>query len=92
MVLDTGSPVSAISPDTEGQLLHLRLIREGSERSRYILNQLTSDGQPLPDFEVRVLPRLGRLGIVGLVGLDFLMRFRRVHFDMDTFQLTLEDP
>ena len=91
MVLDTGSPVSAISTDTERQLLHSRLIREGSERGRYLLPSLSAESQTLPDLEVRLLSRLDRLGIVGLVGLDFLMRFRRIHFDVDAFQLTLED-
>lgn len=91
MVLDTGSPVSALSPSTAERLLHLRLIRDG-ERGRYGLTPLTSDGQPLPDLEVRVLPRLDRLGIVGLVGLDFLMRFRRIDFDVEAFRLTLADP
>jgi hypothetical protein len=91
MVLDTGSPVSAISPEAVTRLLELRLTREGSQPRSYILEQITSGGQPLPDLEVRVLARLDRLGIVGLVGLDFLMRFRRIHFDVDTFQLVLED-
>ncbi len=80
-----------VSPSAAGRLLQFRLITESSERGRYILTQLTSDGQPLPDFEVRVLFRLDRLEIVGLVGLDFLMRFRHIHFNVDTFQLALEN-
>lgn len=91
MVLDSGSPVSAISPETAVALETLGLLAPAQNpRYEHRLAGLTVHSQALPDLEVRILPRLTRLRIVGLLGLDFLARFSAVHFYVDTLQLVLE--
>ena len=89
-MLDTGSPASAISPAARDELVFKRLVLPAAVSSGYLLTNSTVNGQPLPDFMVRVLPRLTRLGVDGLLGLDFLRRFRRVGFLVDDLLLTLE--
>lgn len=92
MVLDTGSPVSVISPVVLDDLLARGLVRPEASSNRYVLTGLSVQGQPLPDLSVRVLPRLARIQVDGLLGLDFLRSFKAVHFHVDTFRLVLEDP
>ena len=92
MVIDSGSPVSAISPEIADELRQFELLAPAeAPRYEYRLTALTVDGQPLPDLEVRILPRLTRLGIAGLVGLDFLSQFLAVHFYVLRRELVLED-
>jgi hypothetical protein len=92
MVLDPGSPVSAINPAVRDELRGLGLLREGSRSRYYQLTPLTVERQPFPDLEVRALPRLSQLQIEGLIGLDFLRQFAAVHFYVATLQLVLEYP
>jgi len=92
MVLDTGSPVSVISPLVLDDLLARRLVHPEVSSNRYLLTGLSVQGQSLPDLLVRVLPRLARIQVDGLLGLDFLRSFKAVHFHVDTFRLVLEDP
>src|SRR5437667_9714223 len=68
-VIDTGSPVSVISPATADTLLARRLTVSISETGTYLLTRLTVEDQPLPDLVVRVLPRLSRIAVQGLLGL-----------------------
>lgn len=91
MVLDSGSPVSAISPETAAALSTLGLLAP-AQRPRYQhrLTSLTVQGQQLPDLEVRILSRLSRLQVVGLLGLDFLSQFKAVHYYVETRRLILE--
>ena len=92
MVLDTGSPVSVLSPLALADLLARGLLGPEVASNRYLLAGLSVQGQSLPDMLVRVLPRLARIQVDGLLGLDFLRSFRAVHFHVDTFRLILEDP
>ncbi|HEY7060740.1 MAG TPA: hypothetical protein VII06_04620 [Chloroflexota bacterium] len=93
MVLDTGSPVSALSPTIAQRLYSRGLLRPASAPSYYSLSGLSAEdavGQPgLPDLTVRALPRLGRLQIEGLLGLDFFRQFDRVCFQLSAMQLEL---
>lgn len=88
-VLDTGSPVSAISPRTERVLLGDGLLQSASCPNRYGLVSLTAQGQYVPDMEVGVIRRLDRLDVEALIGLDFLMQFASIHFDTRALQLRL---
>src|SRR5262245_5941142 len=75
MVLDTGSPASAISPGISRALRTRGLLRESRIPGSYQLTELTAADTPrkppLPNVTVRILPRLDRLKIEGLLGLDF---------------------
>ena len=91
MVLDPGSPVSAISPETRDDLARLNLLQPGSSsRYEHRLSGLVVQGQLFPDLDVRVLRKLSRLQVDGLVGLDFLSRFFAIHFYVLTSELVLE--
>lgn len=93
MVLDPGSPVSAISPQTREDLSRLNLPRPTSHpRYEHRLAQLVVQGQPLPEFDVRVLRKLSRLGVDGLIGLDFLAQFFAIRYYVGTMELVLEYP
>jgi hypothetical protein len=92
MVFDTGSPVSAISPETKVDLEGRGLLRGADRPGTYRLSDLTADGQLLPDLEVRVMARLTRLQIDGLMGLDYLGNFEWAHFHIPTLLLTLQYP
>ena len=89
-VLDTGAPQSAVSPRIEARLLDLGLLGPSPIPRRYRLAGLTAQGRELPEIEVGVIRRLDLIGVDGLLGLDFLRKFRRLHFDMHTLVLTLE--
>ena len=89
MVLDTGSPVSALSPRT-GAILETRgLLNPRRDSNLYILRDLAISGQSIPDLELRILPRLDRLQVVGLLGLDFLRVFDDIHFNVPSLRLRL---
>lgn len=89
-VLDTGSPVSAISPRTERVLLGDGLLQATTRPGRYRLGSLTAQNQQLPELDVGVIRRLDRLDIDGLLGLDFLTHFEHIHFHTGSVQLVLE--
>ena len=96
MVLDTGSPVSALSPAI-GQHLHAHgLLYPGGATGYLRLAPLTASRAtgrpPLPDISMRILHRLGRLQIDGLLGLDFFRQFERVCFQFSGMQLELTYP
>ncbi len=93
MVLETGSPVSALSPSI-AQHLHSRKLLQADPAPGYFrpapLTAAQAPGHPpLPDLAVRVLPRLTRLRIDGLLGLDFFRRFDRVCFQLSAMRLEL---
>jgi hypothetical protein len=96
MVLDTGSPVSAISPQVREDLRTASLLQAADEPRYYRLSDVaargTDDWLPLLDLDVRVLPRLSLLGIEGLLGLDFFRNFGRVCFHLSDWQIVLEYP
>jgi hypothetical protein len=90
-VLDTGSPVSAISPRIRSNLASRgRLIPAGG--NRYLLSHLTLHGQTIPDLRVGVLSRLDRIGVDAILGLDFLFQFEEIAFNTRTMTLTLIAP
>ena len=88
-VLDTGAPVSAISPNVHARLTESGLLQLAATPNRYRLASLTVDGQPLLDLEVSVIRRLDRLDVDALLGLDFLTTFAHVHFDTVALRLRL---
>lgn len=93
LVLDPGSPVSAISPETRDDLSRLHLLPPASDlRYEHRLADLVVQEQPLPDFDVRVLRKLSRLGVDGLIGLDFLRQFFAIHYYVGSMELVLEYP
>ena len=55
----------------------------------YVLKDLQLGGRPMPALEVRVNSGIGLLGFEGILGLDFLGRFREIHFDVPSRRLTL---
>jgi len=93
MVLDTGSPASAISPGISRALRARGLLRESRTPGSYHLTALTAEDAarkpPLPNLTVRILPRLDRLAIEGLLGLDFFRLFDHICFDFPTSSLIL---
>lgn len=92
LVLDTGSPVSALSARMSHEVAARGLLHATSNPTRFRLANLTIAGEAIPDLAVAILPRLDRLEIDGLLGLDFLLDFNRIVFDVRTFDLVLEDP
>lgn len=88
-VLDTGSPISAISPGVHARLTEGGLLQAAARPNRYRLAPLTVAGQPLPDLEVGIIRRLDRLEVDGLLGLDFLTQFAHIHFDPAALRLRL---
>jgi hypothetical protein len=89
-VLDTGSPVSAISPRIQQELENRRLLGPSAIPRRYLLSEIAAQSQSLPDLDVAVLPRLDRIGVDGLLGLDFLTQFESIHFHTRSLRLVLE--
>jgi hypothetical protein len=89
MVLDTGAPVSAISPEIWDELQTRDLLRTAPSAGYHLISDITVDGQPMPDLAVRVLPRLSRIGVEGLLGLDYLGKFESVYFHIPTLRITL---
>jgi hypothetical protein len=90
MVLDTGSPLSAISRQSYNELASAgRLIPFDEPRRRYILQGLSIQGQPIIDLQVRVSLRVTQAGADGVLRLDFLQQFREVCFDVPSLRLTL---
>ena len=90
MVFDSGSPMSAISPEIRARLGGRGVVGETAKPSTYRLTGLTAEGQSLPDLDVRVMPRLTRLQINGLIGLNYLGIFESICFDVPTLRLTLK--
>lgn len=89
-VVDSGAPMSAISPETADFLRRLGLLAPPVDpRYHFRLTSAIADGQPLPDFDVRVLRRLATLEIRALVGLDFLQQFTWIRFHVPTRRLFL---
>ena len=90
MVLDCGSPRSAISPGLSQDLQRQGLLHATADPRSYRLTNLTADANPLPDLIVRELSRLTRLKIDGLLGLDFFGSFELTCFRLSTSQPLLE--
>ena len=88
MVLDTGSPLSGISYLTRDELASNGVLVPAGPR-RYLLRDLSIEGQPLPDVVVRLSPRASAVGIDGMLGLDFLNTFTEIQLSVPTLWLTL---
>src|SRR5262245_39246042 len=93
MVLDTGSPVSAVSHAVASDLVNRSLLKPTDDPRLFGLGILTAeevpDKPPLPDVTVCILPRLTPLRIAGLLGLDFFRQFDHICFDFPASSLTL---
>lgn len=88
MVLDTGSPLSAIGEVTRDRLLSLGVLA-GPQARRFVLRDVRIDEQPIADLAVRLSRRVTEVGADGVLGLDFLGRFTDIHFHVPTMRLTL---
>ena len=88
MVLDSGSPQSALSRSAMVDLNASNLLTQ-ARGLVFLLGNLEIQGHAIPDLLVQPVARLGRLGIDGALGLDFFNMFRRVSFDTVTLELTL---
>jgi hypothetical protein len=92
MVVDSGAPISAISPEIAAELAELKLLGQDAHPPyQYRLSGISLQGRALPDLQVRVLPRLTRLRVDGLVELDFLRQFAAIHFYVATLRLVLDE-
>jgi hypothetical protein len=89
-VLDTGAPVSAISPQIAADMQLRDLLQPSPIPRRHRMTGLSSQGYSLPDLDIAVLNRLARIGVDGLLGLDFLMHFEHIHFHTRSLRLELE--
>ena len=89
-VVDSGSPASVISPEVRSGLAAAGLLIAGGSPGAYRLTDAWVQGQQMPEFDVRVLPRLDRIHVDGLLGLDFLTKFETMIFHVPTLTLTLE--
>lgn len=90
-VLNTFRPVSLISSDTATILDGFQCLNAFGE-SRYLVDGLTIGGHPMSDLAVRISPAAGLVQVEGMLGLDFINRFRSIHFDVVDGRLTLELP
>jgi hypothetical protein len=88
LVLDTGSPLSAISDATFSHLQQSGLVAAVGSNA-YSLQSVSIQGQPLPDLHVRLSRRASRLGIDGILGLTFFGQFSDIHIQVPTLRLTL---
>jgi len=91
MVVDTGSPLSAISAGMMIVLTEMRFLDRIRDRL-YLLRRISIAGQTLPDLEVHLSSRATRLGIQGILGLNFLQQFTEVRFRTADLLLMLVDP
>lgn len=87
-VLHTGHLRSSINRATYAALSGLDLLRPITNRSAMI-EQLSAEGQPLPNLNVRLGLAATTLGIEGILGLDFLEQFEEVRFNFAALELTL---
>jgi len=88
VMLNSGRPQSVISRTSRDRLVVLDLLRHESG-DRYRLAGAEADGQPLPDFPLRLSAGPALLGVEGMLGLDFFDQFVRVCLDTDPLLLTL---
>jgi hypothetical protein len=92
MVLDTGAPLSALSPGVALDLTRRGLLLSSGRPNLHRLTDLSIGGQRVADLEVGVVRRLERLQIEGLLGLDFLGLFEDIHFNVPSLHLRLVPP
>jgi hypothetical protein len=90
LVLDTGSPFTAIADSLRQTLADAGLLTE-TGGDVYLLHDVTIAGQTLDGFQARLSRRATRVGVSGVLGLDFLARFTDVHFHVPSMQLSLSD-
>ena len=83
--------ISCISPAARDILAALGHLRHSGGRI-YQLHDLRVGGSPVAPLEVRVNAAVSLLGFEGIVGLNFLNRFRAIHFEVESGLLTLTLP
>jgi hypothetical protein len=88
MVLDTGAPLSGISAGSRHALADRGLLHPVG-RNRYLLQELSIEGQPVRDLVVRLSRRATAAGAEGILGLDFLSQFTEVHCHIRSLWLAL---
>ena len=91
LILNTGFVISAVSQSTHDVLSALGYLHRSGGRS-FLLQDLRLSDQPVDALEVRVNAGLRILRFEGVVGLNFLNRFREIHFDVQSRRLTLTFP
>lgn len=88
LILNTGFPISCLTPGVRDTLAALGHVRPLTGRM-FRLGDLRLEGHALPDLDVRVNAGVARLGADGVVGLNFFDQFHEVCFDVETRRLTL---
>jgi hypothetical protein len=93
LVLDTGTALSGISESLKVELDAAGLLVSSGRSFRgntfFLLSGLSVDGQALPDMEVLESDTASHHRIDGMLGLDFLVKFRRITFDVEQMRMTL---
>ena len=90
-MLNTGRPLSVISPNTERSLSALGLVEQLGDR-QYRLPGLHVNGDRLPDLIVRASAGPALLGVDGMLGWDYLEQFTEVRIAPGTLRITLITP
>ena len=88
LVLNTGFVMTCLTPGARDGLAAFGHLRDTGERFP-VLHDLSLSGRPLPPLPVRVNAAVARISPEGMLGLNFLGRFREIHFDTGTRRLTL---
>jgi hypothetical protein len=91
MVLDSGSPMSAVSQSTLDKLFADGLV-DPADGPTYVLPSPTIQGQVVPDLRVRLSRHVTRAGADGVLGLNFFGQFTEVHCHVPTLRFTLTGP
>lgn len=90
MAISTLTPLSGVSISARNALLATGYLRTQPDRAeRYLLRQLSIEGQDVADLEVGLSRAAHRAGVAGFLGLDFFLRFLDVHVHVPTLQVTL---
>jgi hypothetical protein len=93
MVIDSGTGFSCIGESMRDLLLKKGLTKlEGQDKSGndiYLLTNLKIQGQSIPDLRMRFSSRVTEVGAYGLLGIDFLYKFKEIHFYRQSRQLIL---
>jgi hypothetical protein len=91
MVLDSGSPIAAVSRPTLDLLLTDGRV-DPADGPNYMLRSPTIQGQLIPDLRVCLSRHVTRAGADGMLGLNFFGQFTDVHCHVPTLRFTFSGP
>ena len=80
--------MASVSERLFNRLIQTGHLEAGTTRT-HTLRDLRIQGQVIADLRVRISRRVTNVGADGVLGLDFLARFKEIHFDVLTLRLTL---